>query len=298
MSARTADRVIDAHQHFWRYEPSQYPWMTAGQEVLRRDHLPEELARLMAAAGVDATVAVQARRMLAETEWLLAVAEERSFVLGVVGWFDLASPDVEADLERLANHPRLVGGRELIHDMPSLDYAISSDHVRGVASFGRHGLAYDLLLRPEHLLAATQLADLLPDQRFVVDHIAKPPISTGALEPWATGMRELARRENVYCKLSGMMTEAASGPAAAADLSALAEPYMDVCLEAFGPGRLMMGTDWPVCTVVADYESTVGVVRNYASRLSSDERAQIMGATCARFYGLADLPDRNEEAQG
>lgn len=275
-------QVIDAHQHFWRYRPEEYPWMTEEQGVLKRDRLPADLAPLMAAAGVTGTVAVQARRMLRETEWLLEVAAEASYVLGVVGWFDLASPRLEHDLERLAKDARLVGARELIHDMPSPAYAASPAHVRGVRAVGRAGLAYDLLLRPEHLRPATRLVDLLPDQRFVVDHLAKPRVASGVLEPWASDLRELATRGNVYCKLSGLVTEADWHAWRPEDLI----PYLEVALEAFGAERVMLGSDWPVCACAADYPTTIGLVRGMVAGLGEHEQAAVLGGNARRFYRL------------
>lgn len=289
--------VIDAHQHFWAYRPDHYPWMGPGQDGLRRDHLPEELQMLMAQAGVAGTVAVQARQMEGETEWLLGLARQHRFVRGVVGWFDFTAPDVEARMERLADDPLLVGARELIHDMPDPDYAVSRDHVRGVRAAARYGLTYDLLLKPPHLPAATRLVDLLPDQRFVVDHIAKPPMATGELEPWASGVRELARRPNVWCKLSGLVTEAVKpGESLTVDeLYARVEPYLEACLEAFGAGRLMVGSDWPVCTVVAGYGETMGIARRFVGRFSEDEQRAVLAGNCVAFYGLVD---RSEEGTG
>ncbi len=289
--------VLDAHQHFWRYDADQYPWMGPDHGTLRRDHLPAELAGLMARAGVVGTVAVQARRMLAETAWLLDVASEHAFVRGVVGWFDLGSPDLEERVEELAEERALVGGRELVHDMPDPDYAASAIHVRGVATLARHGLTYDLLVRPDDLPATVRLVDRLPHQRFVVDHIAKPAIASGGLEPWATLMRELAERENVWCKLSGLVTEAAA-PGRHPDADALYRmvvPFLDVCLEAFGAERLMVGSDWPVCTVVAPYEETIGLVRRYALGLSEVERRRVLHDSCVEFYGLAG-PGNAKEA--
>lgn len=274
--------TIDAHQHFWRYRAAEYPWMSEEQIALKRDHLPADLAPLMRAAGVTGTVAVQARRLLRETEWLLELAAAEPTVLGVVGWFDFSSPSLERDLGRLASEPRLVGARELIHDMPDLDYAVSPEHLRGVKAVRRAGLAYDLLLRPEHLRPATALVDLLPDQRFVIDHLAKPRVADGAFEPWASDLRAVASRDNVYCKLSGLVTEADWVDWRADDLI----PYLEVALEAFGAERVMLGSDWPVCTCAADYSTTIDLARRSLAGLSAAERAAVLAGTARRFYRL------------
>ncbi len=270
---------LDAHQHFWAYNDREYGWMGPGMDALRRDHLPDDLAPELARAGVHGTVAVQARRTLAETRWLLGISERTPFVRGVVGWVDMGSKDLPATLERLAAHPRFVGVRELIHDMPDPAYATSAEHVRGVALLAPLGLAYDLLLRPPHLPAATSLVDRFPEQRFVLDHIAKPDMRPGAAPEagpnaaWARGLRSLAERPNVTCKLSGLVTEGDWHAWRAEHIA----PFLDLVLEAFGPERTMIGSDWPVCTLAADYGRTMRVVTDYAARLSQDERAAVLG---------------------
>lgn len=274
--------VIDSHQHFWRYDPTEHTWMTEAQGVLKRDYLAADLAPILARAGVSATVAVQARRLLKETEWLLELAEGEPFVRGVVGWFDFESRSLEADLERLAENPLLVGARELIHDMPDVDYATSPSHVNGVRAVGRAGLAYDLLLKPQHLQSAIALADFLPEQRFVVDHLAKPSIATGQHEPWASDLRALAERANVSCKLSGFVTEANWGESRPARFA----PYFETVMEAFGPERVMFGSDWPVCLCAASYGAVKDLVTAATTSLSDAEQAGVLGANAARFYRL------------
>ncbi|MFW6293545.1 MAG: amidohydrolase family protein [Spirochaetota bacterium] len=273
---------VDAHQHFWHYNDSDYVWMTGELGRLARHFGPEDLRPLLDAAGIDATIAVQARQMLEENDYLLDIADRHDWVLGVVGWVDFESDDVDAQLDRYAAHPKFRGVRELIHDMPDDEYATSDAHLAGVARLAPRGLSYDLLLRPQHIGPAMRLVDRLPDQPFVVDHIAKPRIAAGELHPWAQEIGELARRANVCCKLSGMVTEADWDSWGPADL----RPYIDVCLEAFGPDRLMLGSDWPVCTCAGDYERVVSVVIDYVSNLSPDEQEAILGGTCLRFYGL------------
>lgn len=284
---------VDAHQHFWHHNDSDYVWMTGELQQLARDFGPDDLRPLLDAAGFDATVAVQARQMLVENDFLLDIADRHDWVLGVVGWVDFDSEDVDAQLDRYAAYPKFRGVRELIHDMSDDEYAMSAAHLAGVARLAPRGLTYDLLLRPQHIDPATRLVDRLPDQPFVVDHIAKPRISAGELQPWSNEIRELARRANVCCKLSGMVTEADWDSWGPADL----RPYIDVCLEAFGPDRLMLGSDWPVCTCAGEYERVVSVVIDYVSSLSADEQEAILGGTCLRFYGL-DEPNAPEVAHG
>ncbi len=288
--------VLDAHQHFWAYNDREYGWMGAGMDGLKRDFLPADLEPQLRECGVSGTVAVQARRTLAETHWLLELADGHPFIRGVVGWADFAAADLGRVLDSLARHPRLVGLRELIHDMPDRDYALSPGHTSAMRALQPLGLSYDLLLRPEHLAVATQLADRFPEQRFVVDHIAKPRFgwqlpaghqASGAADAeartlWARGMRELAERPRVYCKLSGLLTEL-DRPDWRADH---VTPYLDTVLEAFGPSRVMIGSDWPVCTCAASYRATMGLLLDYASRLSDDEQDAVLAGSCMEFYGL------------
>ncbi len=273
---------IDAHQHFWGYNPTDYVWMGPEMQTLKRDYGPSELRPQLDAIGFTGSVAVQARQMETETEYLLALARVHSWILGVVGWVDFTHADLPSRLERYADNPRLKGVRELIHDMPDPDYAVSPTHLRAVGELARFKLTYDLLLRPPHLDPALRLVDHYPHQPFVIDHIAKPAIRSGEREPWEAGMRELSRRPNVWCKLSGMVTEASWTSWGAEDLT----PYLDICLECFGPERLMIGSDWPVCTLAGSYQQVMSVVINWAGSLSSSERDMVLGGTCARFYGL------------
>lgn len=281
--------MIDAHQHFWRYDQRQHDWMTTRMDRLKRDHLPAELETLISDAGVRGTVAVQARRLDDETAWLLELAHQHPFILGVVGWLDVTSPGLEVALERLAHDRKLVGMREVVHDMPDPDYCSSPEHVRALGSVARAGLAYDLLLRPENLSSALVLVDSYPECRFIVDHIAKPDMrrsSAGASASnraaWEPGLRRLASRPNVACKLSGLVTECDWDDWRAADVW----PFLDIVLEAFGASRCMLGSDWPVCTLAADYGTTVRLVSDYASRLSEAEQADIFEGTALTWYRL------------
>lgn len=274
---------LDAHQHFWRYDPAQHVWMTDAMEALRRDYLPQDLAPLLHGTGFDGTIAVQARQMVEETEWLLALADRHAFIRGVVGWVDLRSPDLAAQLERLGANPKLVGVRHVVHDEPDEDFMLRPEFRRGIARLGPAGLTYDLLLRPPHLKAAIRLVDEFKDQPFVLDHIAKPGVGDVSRSLWKEDLRRLAERPNVSCKLSGLVTEADWSAWRPADF----RPALDVVLEAFGGDRLMIGSDWPVCTLAADYATTMGVVMDFVRDLTPKERDGILGGNCARFYGVA-----------
>ena len=273
---------IDSHQHFWHYDPAHHVWMTEAMAPLRRDYLPDDLVPLLRASRFEGTIAVQARHLLEETEWLLALAERDSSIRGVVGWVDLCSPGLPAQLERLSSHPKLVGVRHVVHDEPDDRFMLRPDFRRGIGRLAEFELTYDLLLFPRHLPVAVALADEFEDQLFVLDHIAKPAIREQLLTPWKEDLQRLAERPNVFCKLSGMVTEARWNDWRSEDF----RPYLDVALEAFGPERLMIGSDWPVCTLAADYLSTMKLVVDYVDTLSPDARAGILGGNCVRFYGL------------
>jgi len=273
---------IDAHQHFWRYNEREYGWMGPGMETLKRDHLPCDLAPLLERAGINGTVAVQARQCAEETEFLLGLADEYSLIKGVVGWVDLRSPRVEVQLEQMCYHPKLRGVRHVVHDEPDERFMMREDFVHGIGRLRRYGLTYDLLLFPKHLPAACELVSRYSEQVFVLDHIAKPFIRDGLAEPWASDIRKLASFENVSCKISGMVTEADWKTWKTEDF----RPYMDVVLEAFGAERLMVGSDWPVCTVAGRYEEVMEIAGYYISRLSADEQNAIWADNAVKIYGL------------
>lgn len=282
---------LDAHQHFWRYEAREYGWITEEMSEIRRDFLPPDLAPLLEQNGFDGSIAVQARQSVEETEWLLELAEKdavgKQFIKGVVGWVDLCVGDVGAELERLAKHVKLVGVRHVVQGEPDDEFMLRADFRRGIGRLEELGLVYDLLLYPRHLPAAVKLVREFGEQRFVLDHIAKPDIAGGVLEPWARDIRELAQAENVTCKLSGMVTEARWNEWWSGDF----KPYLDVVLEAFGAERLMIGSDWPVCTVSSDYATTMGIVMKFAEELTASESEGMLGGNCARVYGLEGTRD-------
>jgi L-fuconolactonase len=274
--------TIDAHQHFWKYNDRDYVWMGAGMDRLRKDHLPKDLFPLINSAGVSATVAVQARQCVEESTWLLQLADEYPFVCAVVGWVDLSTEQVVEQLERLAQHPKFRGVRHVVHDEPDDGFMLRKSFLNGLSHLKRFGLTYDLLLFPRHLPVACDVVKQFPDQLFVLDHIAKPPIRSREMAPWTRDLRRLAGFDNVYCKISGLVTEAKWDSWEGQEF----EPYLDVVLDAFGPDRLMIGSDWPVCTLAAEYTSVISLAVRYISRLSDDEQRAIVETNAARFYSI------------
>lgn len=270
---------LDAHQHFWSYDAAQYPWIPPGSP-LHRSWLPDDLATLQKPLGFDGSIAVQARQVVEESDWLLGLADKYANVKGVVGWVDLRLDRVEADLERLAKHPKFVGVRHVVQEEPDDDFMLGREFQRGISKLAAYGLTYDLLIYPKQLAAAIQLAENFPAQPFVLDHIAKPFIKAGVIEPWATQLRRLAQLPNVHCKVSGMLTEADHQAWKPEQF----RPYLDVVFEAFGPTRLMYGSDWPVCLFAGSYEQSFRLVDDYARGLTDHERAGLFGGNAAAFY--------------
>ena len=275
---------IDAHQHFWRYDAVEYGWISDAMASLKRDFLPADLKPLLEGIGFEGSIAVQARHSLDETRWLLQLAEAHPFIRGVVGWVDLCSPDAPQHLEELADNRKLVGIRHVVQDEPEDEFLLRPDFCCGVALLRNCGLAYDILIYPRQLRVTASFARRFPEQRFVLDHIAKPLIADHVMEPWNKDIRALAEVPNVHCKLSGMVTEARWRQWRREDF----RPYLDAVLEAFGPARLMIGSDWPVCTLSADYCSTMAIVLEFIDELSEGEREAILGSNCVEFYRLRD----------
>jgi L-fuconolactonase len=273
---------LDSHQHFWRYNSAEHVWMTDEMAVLKRDFLPGDLKPLLAAAGFDGCVSVQARQNLEETRWLLELADENDFIKGVVGWVDLRSPELRGQLELFSKRPKFVGVRHVVHDEPDDEFMLGADFRRGIAQLREFGLTYDLLLFPRHLPVAVKLVEEFPGQPFVLDHIAKPRIGEGVLSPWSEDLRELAKFPSVCCKLSGMVTEAKWRRWLPDDF----RRFLDSVVGAFGPERVMIGSDWPVCTLSGDYGPTMRIVMDYAGQFPDEVREGILGGNCARFYSI------------
>lgn len=277
--------IIDAHHHFWTYQSSDFPWISSEMGVIARDFFPDELQREIQNAKIDGTVAVQARQTLQETEWLLSLAKKHAFLRGVVGWAPVASDSFPSQLEKFGHERKLKGLRHVIQDEPDENFILRGDFNRGICSLSRTGLVYDILIFARHLPAAIQFVDRHPNQVFVLDHIAKPAIKEAALEPWRAHIRQIAERKNVFCKISGLVTEANWSAWRPEDL----QPYLDIVLEAFGPARLMAGSDWPVCLVATTYSNWFATLHNLFHSLSASEKGHIFGGVASRVYRLQEV---------
>lgn len=273
---------IDAHQHFWKYKPKEYEWIDGSMAALQRNFLPEDLSPELARNGFSGSVAVQACHTLEETRWLLELAEHSSTIQGVVGWVDLCSSEAHSQLTVFAKDSKLVGIRHVVQSEPDDRFLLRDDFLHGASLLEEFDLAYDILIYTRHLPVAAEFVERFPRQRFVLDHLAKPPIRTGEVEFWANGIRRLAAFPNVFCKLSGLVTEADWKNWKPEQMA----PYLDIAFESFGPSRLMIGSDWPVCLAAASYGRAVDVVKNYLRRRTSEEREAVLGGNAQRFWRL------------
>ena len=277
---------IDAHQHFWQLDlPFDYAWLdTPEHAAIQRNFLPDDLEPLIEQAGVNGTVFVQTQHNLEENRWALELADRHPFLLGVVGWVDLASEECEEQLLEFRAHPKFAGIRHITQDEPDDDFIVRPDVLRGLKVLEKHRVPFDLLFYVKHVKHAATLARELPELPMVIDHLAKPQIKDQAMEGWKTHFQAAARFPNVFCKLSGMITEADWHSWRPADL----KPYVETALEAFGPDRLMFGSDWPVCELAGSYADVIGAIRDVLGTLGESEAAAIFGGTATRFYGLDD----------
>lgn len=274
--------IIDSHHHFWKYNPVEYDWIDDSMKVIRTDFLPEKLERTIREAGVDGVISVQARQSLEETDWLCGMARQNKFMKGVVGWLPLMNDDIDVYLEKYSAEALLKGLRHVIQGEPDPDFILRSDFNRGISLLKKYSLAYDILVVEHQLPNTIRFVDQHPDQVFVLDHIAKPLIGKNELSPWMANIQELAKRGNVNCKISGMVTEAGFNSWTSEQL----QPYFDVVLEAFGPNRLLFGSDWPVCLVATTYKDWVDLVRKNIASYSETEQAKILGGNAVRIYAL------------
>jgi L-fuconolactonase len=273
---------IDSHQHFWQYDPRRDAWITDQMAVLKRDFLPKDLLPELRSNGIDASIAVQADQSERETLFLLECAAQHPEIAGVVGWVDLCATNLRERLTFFSQFKKLRGFRHIVQAEPDERFLLRDDFCRGVRCLREFGLTYDILIYPKQLPAACEFADRFPDHPFVIDHLAKPLIRDRKVDQWREQMRRIATHPNVYCKLSGIITEADWRNWSADDC----RPYLDVVFEAFGPNRLMFGSDWPVCLLAGTYRRVKGLIDDYARSLSAADRERIFGLNAAKFYRL------------
>jgi len=274
-------KIIDTHQHFWKYDPVSYSWINDEMQVIRKDFLPGDLAVVVNEHKLQGTVAVQADQTEAETDWLLQLAAKNDFIKGVVGWVDLRSSNIEERLQHYQQFSKLKGFRHVLQgEEPS--FMLQKDFLNGISKLQQFNFTYDILIFPQHLAVALELVQQFPEQKFVIDHVAKPYIKDGKIDEWKAGMEKLAQHSNVYCKISGMVTEADWKNWTADDL----RPYMDVVVNSFGIDRIMYGSDWPVCLVASSYKRWLQTVKDYFASYSAEEQEKVFSTNAMKFYQL------------
>jgi L-fuconolactonase len=273
---------IDAHQHFWQFDPVRDNWITDDMSVIQKDFLPENLKSVLDKNGLDGSVAVQASQSEKETEFLISLAEENKFIMGVVGWVDLQADDIKDRLAKYKSIPVIKGFRHVLQGETQRDLMLQPSFKRGIAALQQFGFTYDILIFPDQLKFCRELVAEFPDQKFVIDHLAKPGIKNGEIAEWKNETNLIAAYPNVYCKISGMVTEADWKNWKEEDF----KPYLDVVVNAFGIKRIMYGSDWPVCLLAGFYEKIMGIVVNYFSVFTAEEQDQVFGLNAKHFYEL------------
>lgn len=276
---------IDSHQHFWRYNSEEYGWIDENMSSLRRDFLPEDLGPELMHAGFDGCIAVQVRQTLEETRWLLELADSFPFVLGVIGWVDLRTENARQQLARFTNDPKFLGVRHIVQSEADDRFLLQPEFLHGIEMLAEFNLSYDILIYPRHLPVAAEFVGRFPSQRFVLDHMAKPLIKSRGVEPWSLDIRDLAKFPNVFCKLSGLVTEADWQSWKPNDIA----PYLEVAMDCFGPDRLMIGSDWPVCTVAGSYSRVLNLVMEFLGKYSESVREAVLGGTAMKFWDLKSV---------
>lgn len=273
---------IDAHQHFWIYNETEFDWIDDSMAALRRDFLPGDLEPELRALEFQGSVVVQTRQTLEESRWLLELADSHPSIVGVVGWADLSSPDIEQQLRILTQYPKLVGLRHIVQSEPDDRFLLRPEFLRGIAALEPFDLAYDILIYAKHLPVAIEFVEKFPRQRFVLDHMAKPQIKCQQIDAWAAAIDKLSQFPNVFCKMSGLVTEADWKHWTTDQI----RPYLDVAFDAFGPERLMIGSDWPVCLVAASYEKAIKLVGDYIAERAPGHVDDVLGGNAQRFWRL------------
>jgi len=274
--------TIDSHQHFWKYEPTKHDWIDDSMAIIRIDFMPSDLQKLYQENGIDGCVAVQADQTLKETNFLIELASENDFIKGIVGWVDLRAENIEEVLKQYNQFEKVKGFRHIVQGEADHNFLLRPNFLRGIAALEKYNFTYDILIFPHQLGAALELVQKFPNQKFVIDHIAKPYIKDGFYAGWANLMLAIGKHKNVYCKLSGMTTEADYQTWSSDQI----KPYMDLVLKAFGSDRILFGSDWPVCLVTGNYANTKELVTQFIAPLSSDEQNKIMGQNAINFYNL------------
>ena len=274
--------VIDSHQHFWKYNPLKHSWIDDDMSVIRKDFLPTDLAKVYIENGISGCIAVQADQTLEETDFLIDLASKYDFIKGIVGWVDLRSENIEKVLEKYSKQNIVKGFRHVVQAESDHNFLLRPSFLRGISSLEKYNFTYDILVFPHQLGAVLEFVKQFPKQKFVIDHIAKPYIKDGFYEGWASQMTSISKQENVYCKMSGMITEADYNTWTLEQLN----PYMDLILKDFGPNRIMFGSDWPVCLVAGNYKQVKEIVTNFILKLSDSEQRGIMGSNAINFYNI------------
>lgn len=275
-------KIIDSHQHFWQFDPERDEWITEEMMAIRRDFLPEDLILATQNLGIEGSIAVQADQSEDETRFLLQLADQNPFIKGVVGWLDLEDFRLDLNLERFTANKKLVGLRHIVQAEPEDDFFQRGPFQSGIETLKYHNLTYDILIYPRQLKSAIEMAKRFPNQLFVIDHLAKPSIKNQQFGEWEKDIRTIATFENVYCKVSGMVTEADLKNWKYTDFT----PYLDIIVEGFGTKRIMYGSDWPVCLLAASYQQTLEIVKTYFSSFSAAEQNAIFYKNAKRFYKI------------
>ncbi|GGD61058.1 amidohydrolase [Emticicia aquatilis] len=276
--------TIDSHQHFWTFDPIRDSWITDDMSVIQRNFYPEDLQSTLQQNGIDACVAVQADQSLAETRFLLDLAAKNNFVKAVVGWIDLQADDIDEQLSEWKSEKKLAGFRHVLQAEPNVDYMLRPNFLRGISKLKKYGFTYDVLIFPKHLATAQKFVAQFPDQPFVLDHIAKPYIKAGLIDEWERDIKALSKFENLQCKVSGIITEADWENWTYEQI----KPYLEVVFDAFGTGRIMFGSDWPVCLVAGEYSQVKEIIDTYTKDFSASEKAKVFGENAAKFYEISE----------
>ena len=276
-------QIVDSHQHFWQVGRFDYPWMSSEVPILHQDYLPPALQPILERNGIARTVLVQASNSLAETRWLLSLADDYPFIAGVVGWVDLMDPELEQSLTEFTGNPKFKGVRHLVESEPVDDWLVQPAVIKGLQTLASQKLTYDLLVHPRHLQHARSVAESCPELALVIVHMAKPPIARGEISEWLPKLKDVSRFPNVYCKLSGLVTEANHSSWKLEDL----RPFVEAALELFGPGRMMFGSDYPVCLLAASYDRVLESFQELLKDLGDNDRSLVFGKNATEFYRLS-----------